>query len=73
MADSSYEGEVKTLQKLLNMQHLDVSRTINPSDVNIQADDFIAPRFFKKIKAKSVKKYFTILSIYLSLCVCVCV
>ena len=54
MADSSYESEVAALQTFLSMQHPSAVPVIAPSQVDIQPEDFIAPRFFRKIKSKSV-------------------
>ncbi|XP_076441948.1 fermitin family homolog 2-like [Babylonia areolata] len=54
MADSSYESEVSALQSFLGMQHPSAAPVITPAQVDIQPEDFIAPRFFKKIKAKSI-------------------
>ena len=54
MADSSYESEVSALQTFLSMQHPSAVPAIAPSQVDIQPEDFIAPRFFRKIKSKSV-------------------
>ncbi|BFZ07663.1 hypothetical protein BsWGS_10702 [Bradybaena similaris] len=61
MADSSYEAEVQALQTFLGMQHPVVSPSHNstsspstPNQADIQPDDYIASRFFKKIKAKSL-------------------
>ena len=58
MADSSYDAEVQALQSFLGMQHPVVSPThntsITPNQADIQPEDFVASRFFKKIKSKSV-------------------
>lgn len=54
MADSSYESEVTALQTFLGMQHPSAAPIITPSQVDIQPEDFIAPRFFKKIKSKAI-------------------
>ncbi|PVD25709.1 hypothetical protein C0Q70_13369 [Pomacea canaliculata] len=54
MADSSYESEVTALQNFLVMQHPSSAPVITPSEANIQPEDFIAPRFFKKIKSKQI-------------------
>ena len=69
MADSTYEAEVQALQSFLGMQHpvvspgLNSSVNSNPNQLEIQPEDFVAARFFKKIKSKSVnliKKFFDI-------------
>ena len=54
MADSSYESEVKSIQAFLNMQHPSDKPAISPSQINFQAEDFVAPRFLKKLKSKTV-------------------
>lgn len=54
MADSSYDNEVKSLQTFLNMQHPSSQPVVTPHDLNIEAEDFISPRFFKKVKSKQV-------------------
>lgn len=54
MADSSYDSEVKSIQAFLNMQHPSDKPVIAPSEVNFQAEDFVAPRFLKKLKSKTV-------------------
>jgi len=55
MADSSYENEVQNLKTLLSRQHLtnppSSSTAIN---MDIMAEDYVAQRFYKKIKAKQV-------------------
>ena len=54
MADSSYESEVKSIQAFLNMQHPSGKPAIAPSQINFQSEDFVAPRFLKKLKTKTV-------------------
>ncbi|XP_067682931.1 fermitin family homolog 2-like [Haliotis asinina] len=54
MMDSSYESEVQALQTFLSMQHPATVPTISANEINIQAEDFVAPRFYKKIKSKSL-------------------
>ncbi|KAL8585115.1 hypothetical protein ACOMHN_013131 [Nucella lapillus] len=54
MCDSSYESEVTALQTFLSMQHPSASPALEPSQVDIQPEDFIATRFLKKFKFKSL-------------------
>jgi len=50
MADSSYDSEVKSIQAFLTMQHPTSAPVLNPSDVNFQAENYIAARFMRKLK-----------------------
>ena len=52
LADSSYETEVKTIRTFLAMQHRAPTPAINPSAFEITPQDYVAPRFLKKIKGK---------------------
>jgi hypothetical protein len=52
LADSSYETEVRTIQTFLTMQHRSPTPAINPSAFEITPQDYVAPRFLKKIKGK---------------------
>ncbi|KAL3874393.1 hypothetical protein ACJMK2_037418 [Sinanodonta woodiana] len=56
MADSSYDSEVQALQKFLSMQRTSTASTpvITPSDMDIQPENLVAPKFFKKVKAKQL-------------------
>ena len=54
MADSSYDGEVKTIRELLHMQHPDPSSALSPSEVTVVPENLLAPRFIKKFKSKQV-------------------
>lgn len=54
MADSSYESEVSALQTFLGMQHPSSAPVITTSQADIQPEDYIAPRFFRKIKSKQI-------------------
>lgn len=53
MADSSYEHEVKQILDFLSMQHPAPAPAINPNQIDINVDDYVAPRFFRKFKGKS--------------------
>jgi len=50
MADSSYDSEVKSIQAFLSMQHPSNAPALNPRDASFQPENYIAPRFFRKLK-----------------------
>jgi len=50
MADSSYDSEVKSIQAFLSMQHPSTAPVLNPHDVNFQPQNYVAPRFIRKLK-----------------------
>lgn len=52
LADSSYDTEVKTIQTFLSMQKRAPTPAINPSSFEINPNDYVAPRFLKKMKGK---------------------
>jgi len=57
MADASFESEVQSLQKLLSMQKTTNSpekKIITPNQLDINPEDFVSPRHFKKVKSKQV-------------------
>lgn len=54
MADSSYDLEVKSVQDFLNMQKPAPAPVISPSQIDIDPDDMVAPRFIKKLKSQKV-------------------
>ena len=54
MADSSYESEVQSIIAFLNMQHPAPTPALLPSQVDLQPEDFVAPRFLRKLKTKQV-------------------
>ena len=52
MADSSYEGEVRSIASLLSMQRpAPPSPLPAPNDTNFTPENYIAPRFFRKMKS----------------------
>lgn len=55
LADSSYNTEVKTIQAFLSMQRPAAAPVLNPQSLDIRPEDYLAPRFVRKIKGK-VKK-----------------
>nr|CAD7575241.1 unnamed protein product [Timema californicum] len=56
LADSSYETEVKSIVAFLQMQHPALTPAISPSSLNINPDDYVAPRFLRKLKGKLVQR-----------------
>lgn len=56
LADSSYKSEVESIKQLLQLQKPGDAPTVNPSAVNINPEDYVAPRFVKKLKGKLVQR-----------------
>ncbi|CAL1282744.1 unnamed protein product [Larinioides sclopetarius] len=54
MADSSYELEVKSIQDFLSMQKPAPAAVISPSQIDINPDDMVAPRFVRKLKSQKI-------------------
>lgn len=54
MADSSYDLEVKSIQDFLSMQKPAPAPVISPSQVDINPDDMVAPRFIKRLKSAKI-------------------
>ncbi|XP_074646535.1 fermitin family homolog 2-like [Tubulanus polymorphus] len=54
MADSSYDSEVQSITAFLSMQHTPKDPVVTPSQINFNAEDFIAPRFLRKLKSKQL-------------------
>ena len=54
MADSSYDSEVEAIKAFLKLQSPVTSGLVNPDDINFKPEDFVAPRFLKKLKIKQV-------------------
>ena len=52
MADSGYNSEVKSIQAFLSMQHPACQPVINPATLDIQIEEDVAPRFFRKMRSK---------------------
>ena len=57
MADASYDAEVKSILAFLAMQKPAPAPAINPASLDIQPDDYVAPRFLRKLKNKVKKKF----------------
>lgn len=51
LADSSYESEVKSIQAFLAMQHPSAPQ-INPESLDIQPEDYMSPRYSRRIRSK---------------------
>ncbi|XP_076036169.1 fermitin 1 isoform X3 [Oratosquilla oratoria] len=56
LADSSYDGEVKSITAFLSMQHPAPAPVINPESLEIQPEHYMAPRFVRRIKGKAVTR-----------------
>lgn len=56
LADSSYENEKKTILDFLQMQKPTDSPALNPNSLNIQVDDYVAPKYVKKLKGKLLNR-----------------
>lgn len=52
LADASYEAEVASIQSFLQMQHPSPMPAINPASLDILPEEYVAPRYFKKLKSK---------------------
>jgi kindlin 2 len=52
LADSSYESEKQTILDFLQMQRPADGPAINPNSLDIQMEDYVAPRFMKKLRGK---------------------
>ncbi|KAH8028044.1 hypothetical protein HPB51_012630 [Rhipicephalus microplus] len=52
MADASYEAEVHSIQQFLQLQRPAPAPALVPSQLDIDVEDFVAPRFIKKLKSK---------------------
>ncbi|KAF5275198.1 hypothetical protein FQR65_LT04230 [Abscondita terminalis] len=57
LADSSYNSEVQTILDFIQMQRpSERGPAINPKSLDIQPDEYIAPRFARKIKGRLVQR-----------------
>ncbi|XP_076312796.1 unc-112-related protein-like [Tachypleus tridentatus] len=54
MADSSYDMEVRSILDFLQLQQPADAPIVNPSQVDINLEDFVAPRFLKRSKEKQI-------------------
>lgn len=55
LADSSYESEKQTILEFLQMQRPAEGPAINPSSLDLQTEDYVAPRFLKKLRGRVSK------------------
>ncbi|KAJ8925683.1 hypothetical protein NQ315_009530 [Exocentrus adspersus] len=56
LADSSYESEKQTILDFLYLQKRAEEPVINPNTLDIQVEDFIAPKYLKKSKGKLTQR-----------------
>jgi len=52
MADSGYDAEVKSIQAFLSMQHPASQPVINPNSLDINLEEYVAPKFLRKMKSR---------------------
>lgn len=52
LADSSYDAEVRSILAFLQLQHPAPAPAINPQSLDINPEDYAAPRFVRKLKSK---------------------
>ena len=63
MADSGYNSEVKSIQAFLSMQHPACQPVINPATLDIQIEEYVAPRFFRKMRSKVRNKSWPVVEV----------
>lgn len=56
LADSSYETEKKTILDFLHLQKPSEQPVINPNNLDLQLEDYIAPKYLKKSKGKLTQR-----------------
>lgn len=56
LADSSFEMEVNSIKAFLSMQSPAAVPAINPNSIEINGDDYVAPRFARKLRSKLRQK-----------------
>lgn len=56
LADSSFDAEVNSIKAFLSMQSPASAPAINPNTVEIVAEEYVAPRFARRIKSKLRQK-----------------
>lgn len=56
LADSSYDAEVRSILAFLQLQHPAPAPVINPQSLDINPEDYVAPRFVRKLKGKLVQR-----------------
>lgn len=56
LADSSYDTEVRTILDFLQMQKpIEGRPALNPSNLDINPEHFVSPRYFKKLRGRVSK------------------
>lgn len=72
LADSSYEAEKQTILDFLNMQRpaANDGPTINPNSFDLQTEDYVAPRFLRKLKGKVRIIYLLLINYYIIIIIC---
>lgn len=56
LADSSYEAEVSSIRAFLQMQHPAPAPVINTAPLDIIPEDYMPPKFVKRLKGKLVNR-----------------
>ena len=56
LADASYQSEVRGIQAFLSLQQPARTPAISPDKIDIQVEDFLAPRFVKRIRGGKVSR-----------------
>ncbi|XP_066255460.1 unc-112-related protein-like [Euwallacea similis] len=56
LADSSYETEKQMILDFLNLQRRAEEPAINPSTLDLQVEDFVAPKYLKKSRGKLTQR-----------------
>ncbi|KAG5885355.1 hypothetical protein JTB14_035160 [Gonioctena quinquepunctata] len=56
LADSSYETEKQTILDFLNLQRPSEQPVLNPNSLDIQVEDYIAPKYLKKSRGKLTQR-----------------
>lgn len=52
LSDNTYESEVKSILSFLEMQKPALQPAISPSSLDISPEDYVSPRYAKKLKNK---------------------
>ncbi|CAG9838342.1 unnamed protein product [Diabrotica balteata] len=56
LADSSYETEKKTILDFLHLQRPSEQPVLNPNGLDLQIEDYIAPKYLKKSRGKLTQR-----------------
>ena len=68
MADSGYDAEVKSIMAFLSMQHPASQPAINPATLDINIEDYVAPRFLRKMRSKVSHCLFSLFCFFAQFC-----